>query len=69
MPAQMPNAKPPARGAVTVRRLAPELKARLRMRAAPNARSMKAEARAIIEARPRNCRWWPTAAACAVRRE
>jgi len=37
-------------GAVTVRGLAPELKARLRIRAAHNARSMEAEARAILEA-------------------
>lgn len=37
-------------GAVTVRGLAPELKARLRVRAAHNARSMEAEARAILEA-------------------
>lgn len=36
--------------AVTVRGLAPELKARLRVRAAHNARSMEAEARAILEA-------------------
>jgi len=36
--------------AVTVRGLAPELKARLRIRAAHNARSMEAEARAILEA-------------------
>ena len=34
---------------VTVRGLAPELKARLRIRAAHNARSMEAEARAILE--------------------
>jgi len=40
----------PASGAVTVRGLAPELKARLRVRAAHNARSMEAEARAILEA-------------------
>lgn len=38
------------RGAVTVRGLAPALKARLRVRAAHNARSMEAEARAILEA-------------------
>ena len=50
MPAPNPNAEPPARGAVTVRGLAPELKARLRVRAAHNARSMEAEARAILEA-------------------
>ena len=36
--------------AVTVRGLAPETKARLRIRAAHNARSMEAEARAILEA-------------------
>ncbi len=36
--------------AVTIRGLAPELKARLRVRAAHNARSMEAEARAILEA-------------------
>ena len=35
--------------AVTVRGLSPELKARLRVRAAHNARSMEAEARAILE--------------------
>ena len=40
----------PAGAAVTVRGLAPELKARLRVRAAHNARSMEAEARAILEA-------------------
>ncbi|WP_217363048.1 FitA-like ribbon-helix-helix domain-containing protein [Roseicella sp. DB1501] len=39
-----------APGAVTIRGLAPELKARLRVRAAHNARSMEAEARAILEA-------------------
>ena len=39
----------PAGAAVTVRGLAPELKARLRVRAAHNARSMEAEARAILE--------------------
>lgn len=50
MPAPNPNAEPPARGAVTVRGLAPEFKARLRVRAARNARSMEAEARAILEA-------------------
>ncbi len=50
MPAQNTNAEPSARGAVTVRGLAPELKARLRVRAAHNARSMEAEARAILEA-------------------
>jgi plasmid stability protein len=37
-------------GVITVRGLAPELKARLRVRAAHNARSMEAEARAILEA-------------------
>jgi len=36
--------------AITVRGLAPELKARLRIRAAHSARSMEAEARAILEA-------------------
>lgn len=36
--------------AVTVRGLSPELKARLRVRAAHNARSMEAEARSILEA-------------------
>lgn len=36
--------------AVTVRGLSPELKGRLRVRAAHNARSMEAEARAILEA-------------------
>ncbi len=41
---------PTPAGAVTVRGLAPELKARLRIRAAHNARSMEAEARAILEA-------------------
>ena len=35
--------------AVTVRGLSPELKARLRVRAAHNARSMEAEARSILE--------------------
>ena len=35
--------------AVTVRGLSPELKARLRVRAAHNGRSMEAEARAILE--------------------
>ncbi len=44
-----PPSQPPA-GAVTVRGLAPDLKARLRVRAAHNARSMEAEARAILEA-------------------
>ncbi len=37
-------------GAITIRGLAPELKARLRIRAAHSARSMEAEARAILEA-------------------
>jgi len=41
---------PTAGAAVTVRGLAPGLKARLRVRAAHNARSMEAEARAILEA-------------------
>jgi len=41
---------PPSGAAVTVRGLAPELKARLRVRAARNARSMEAEVRAILEA-------------------
>ena len=36
--------------AVTIRGLAPELKSKLRIRAAHNARSMEAEARAILEA-------------------
>ena len=36
--------------AVTVRGLTPQLKARLRVRAAHNGRSMEAEARAILEA-------------------
>lgn len=39
-----------AAGAVTIRGLSPELKTRLRVRAAHNARSMEAEARAILEA-------------------
>ena len=43
-------AKPCSRVSVTVRGLAPELKTRLRVRAALNARSMGAEARAILEA-------------------
>ena len=48
----MPTPSPSAArsGAVTIRDLAPELKARLRVRAAHNARSMEAEARAILEA-------------------
>ena len=43
---------PPAspNGAVTIRGLTPALKSRLRVRAAHNARSMEAEARAILEA-------------------
>jgi len=41
---------PRSGAAVTVRGLAPELKARLRIRAARNARSMEAEVRAILEA-------------------
>jgi plasmid stability protein len=49
MPAN-PNTEVPARGAVTIRGIAPALKARLRVRAALNARSMEAEARAILEA-------------------
>ena len=36
--------------AITIRGLSPELKARLRVRAAHNARSMEAEARLILEA-------------------
>lgn len=44
------RAGPVSASAVTVRGLAPELKARLRVRAAHNARSMEAEARAILEA-------------------
>lgn len=39
-----------SKAAITVRGLAPGVKARLRMRAAQNARSMEAEARAILEA-------------------
>jgi antitoxin FitA len=51
VPAPSPTAAAPSpRGAVTIRGLAPELKARLRVRAAHNARSMEAEARAILEA-------------------
>jgi plasmid stability protein len=45
-----PSPTPRAAGAVTIRGLAPELKMRLRVRAAHNARSMEAEARAILEA-------------------
>ena len=48
--AEFPTDVAPAGAAVTVRGLAPELKARLRVRAAHNARSMEAEARAILEA-------------------
>ena len=48
--AEFPADTAPAGTAVTVRGLAPELKARLRVRAAHNARSMEAEARAILEA-------------------
>ncbi len=48
--AEFPAEAAPAGAAVTVRGLAPELKARLRVRAAHNARSMEAEARAILEA-------------------
>ncbi len=44
-----PNAKLASGGAVIVRGLAPELKARLRVRAAHNGRSMAAEVRAILE--------------------
>jgi plasmid stability protein len=40
----------PRAGAVAIRGLIPELKTRLRLRAARNARSMKAEARAVLEA-------------------
>ena len=47
---EFPTDVAPAGAAVTVRGLAPELKARLRVRAAHNARSMEAEARAILEA-------------------
>jgi plasmid stability protein len=49
MPTSSPDTKKSA-GAVTVRGLPPALKARLRVRAAHNARSMEAEARAILEA-------------------
>jgi len=48
--AESPTEAVPSGAAVTVRGLAPELKARLRVRAAHNARSMEAEARAILEA-------------------
>jgi plasmid stability protein len=50
MSALNPKSELTARSVVTVRGLAPELKARLRVRAAHNARSMEAEARAILEA-------------------
>ncbi len=43
-------AMPPVATAITVRGLSPGLKARLRIRAAHNSRSMEAEARAILEA-------------------
>jgi plasmid stability protein len=46
----MPSQSPHRTGAaITVRGLTTELKARLRIRAAHNARSMEAEARAILE--------------------
>ena len=45
-----PDRSAPSGVIVTVRGLTPELKARLRVRAAHNARSMEAEARAILEA-------------------
>lgn len=44
------NPEASARSAVTIRGLAHETKIRLRIRAAHNARSMEAEARAILEA-------------------
>ncbi len=47
---ELPPSVVRAGGAVTIRGLAPGLKARLRVRAAHNARSMEAEARAILEA-------------------
>jgi plasmid stability protein len=52
LPVPAPRIKPQARAhsAVTIRGLAPGLKARLRVRAAHNDRSMEAEARAILEA-------------------
>jgi plasmid stability protein len=50
MPAHTPDAESQTRGATTTRVLAPALKARLRVRAAQHARSMEAEARAILEA-------------------
>jgi plasmid stability protein len=40
---------PPIATAITVRGLSPELKERLRIRAAHNSRSMEAEARTILE--------------------
>jgi plasmid stability protein len=50
MPASPTPAGTPSASAVTIRGLAPDLKARLRIRAAHNDRSMEAEARAILEA-------------------
>ncbi|WP_376100679.1 hypothetical protein ACE7GA_27060 (plasmid) [Roseomonas sp. CCTCC AB2023176] len=50
MPAPSSTGSPSPSGAVTIRGLAPDLKSRLRVRAAHNARSMEAEARAILEA-------------------
>jgi len=50
VPDQVHTAASSSGAAVTIRGLAPELKARLRVRAAHNARSMEAEARAILEA-------------------
>jgi plasmid stability protein len=50
VPDRVQTAASPPGAAVTVRGLAPDLKARLRIRAAHNARSMEAEARAILEA-------------------
>lgn len=41
---------PPPSSVVTIRGLAPEVKTRLRLRAAHHGRSMEAEARAILEA-------------------
>ncbi len=49
MPTPSSTAPTPG-GAVTIRGLAPALKARLRVRAAHHGRSMEAEARAILEA-------------------
>jgi plasmid stability protein len=40
----------PPRAAITIRGLSPDTKAKLRLRAARNQRSMEAEARAILEA-------------------